>query len=105
MWRTQAIIDLLVGDLGGLRESGVGALRRARRKATWMVALDWLAIALILGLQDLAATRLSLGATEQTLLTIGVLAVAVHSGFRLAQIHQLRNLERLVSELEERRGE
>ena len=36
---------------------------------------------------------------------LGILAVAVHSGYRLAQIHKLRAIERLAAELEERRGE
>ena len=105
MWRTQAIIDLLLGDLGGLRDGNAEALARARRRAAWVVAFDWLAIVVLIGLQERGAGHFSLGATQQTLFTIGILVVAVHSGFRLAQVYQLRNLEKLIAELEERRSE
>lgn len=104
MWRTKAILDLLIGDLGGLREGNAEDLARARRKATWVVAFDWLAILVLVGLHGRGESQLSLGATEQTLFTVGILAVAVHSGYRLAQVHKLRAIERLVAELEERRG-
>ena len=105
MWRTQAILDLLLGDLGGLPEGDTEALIRARRKGAWVVAFDWLAILVLVMLHDRGGSQLSLGATEQTLFTIGILAVAVHSGYRLAQVRQLGTIQRLVAELEERRGE
>lgn len=104
MWRTQAIIDLLLGDLGGLPEGDTEALARARRKGAWVVGFDWLAIFVLIALESRDASPFILGATEQTLFTIGVLVVAVHSGYRLAQLHKLRAIARLVSELDERRG-
>jgi len=104
MWRTQAILDLL-GDLAGLSEGDLEGLARLRRKASWVVALEWLAIVILVVSYDRAESQLSLGAGEQTLFTVGILAVAVHSGYRLAQVQQLRTIERLASEVEKRRGD
>ncbi len=105
MWRTQAIVDLLLGDLGGLPRGNTESLARARRKGAWVVAFDWLAILVLVAFQERGESQWPLGAGEQTLLTVGILAVAVHSGYRLAQVHKLRTIERLVAELEKRRGE
>lgn len=102
MWRTQAILDLLVGDLGGVAEGDPESLARARRKGAWIVAFDWLAILVLIAVQDGGAAPWVLGANEQTLFTVGILAVAVHSGYRLAGVHKLRTIERVVAELEER---
>lgn len=105
MWRTQAVISMLFEDVGGLESADGEALRRARRRARWVVALDWLAIAALVLLHDGSRPQLTLGGGEQTLFTLGILAVAVHSGFRLAQLHKLAALERLRRELEERTEE
>lgn len=102
MWRTQAVVSMLLEDIGGLESADAGALRRARRRGRFVVALDWLAIGLLVLLHDGPAPQLTLRGGEQTLFTLGVLAVAVHSGFRLAQLHKLAGLARLRRELEER---
>ena len=105
MWRTQAILDLLLGDLAGLHEGDSVALTRARRRGTLIVALDWLAIVVLVVFQDRGESHLSLGPGEQTLFTLGILVVAAHSGYRLAQVHKLRTIERIARDLEERRSD
>lgn len=105
MWRTQAILDLLLGDIGGVTDGNKESLARARRKGAWVVAFDWAAILILVGTQGRTGAHLALSDGEQTLFTFGLLVVAVHSGYRLAQVHKLRSIERVVNDLEERRGE
>jgi hypothetical protein len=105
MWRTQAVISMLLEDVGGLQSADDDALRAAQRRGRWVVALDWLALGALVLLHDEAASQLTLSGGEQTLFTLASLAVAVHSGFRLGQLHTLRALARLRRELEERSEE
>jgi hypothetical protein len=104
MWRTQAVRSMLLEDIGGLPPDDPEALTRARRRALVMVALDWAAILVLVLLHDGVGSQLAI-AGEQTLFTLGILAVATHSGFRLAQLHKLRAIARVCEELEERRSE
>jgi hypothetical protein len=82
-------------------EAGRQALDRARRRALFTVVFDALAIVVLLVLRD-GERFLTLGRNEDTIFTLGVLAVAVHLGFRLAQLLALGTVRRLHDELGER---
>jgi hypothetical protein len=105
MWRTQAVVSMLFEDVGGLESADVEAVRSAQLRGRWGVALDWIALVALVAFYDGEGTQLTLTGGEQTLFTLGILAVAVHSGFRLAQLRQLAALERLRHELGERSAE
>lgn len=97
MWRTRAVLSLLHEEIAGLpREEGAtpdgraAALRRARKRALIVVGLDWAAILTLTLLGERAAPTMTLGPTEDTVFTLALLAVAAHSGFRLAQLQMLR---------------
>ncbi|HEX2253940.1 MAG TPA: hypothetical protein VHQ65_11790 [Thermoanaerobaculia bacterium] len=115
MLRLRAVRALLVDDVAGLRvvrgeEIGPDeelarereALERARRRALLMAALDLVAIAVLFVLREPGRVFLFLGRGEETVFTLGVLAIAVHLGFRLAQYQSYRDLARLYEELVER---
>lgn len=84
-----------------VRESERHALDRARRRAVITVVIDALAIVVLLVLRD-QERFLTVGRNEETLFSLGVLAVAVHLGFRLAQLLTLGTVRRLHDELTER---
>ena len=65
-----------------------------------MVLLDWVAIAVLVLLRDPLTPFLSFGPDEQTVFTVAVLAVAVHSGFRLGQLEKYRAVARACRRLE-----
>lgn len=117
MWRKAAIRSMLLEDLCSLRPAaGVErdestataldrALQKARRRGVLVVALDWLALAVLFLLRGQDGPWLTLGPTEEAVFTIGVLIVAVHSGFRLAQLQKLRHVSQLIDELDARSPE
>lgn len=106
MWRTRAVLSLLHEEIAGLplaeQETAghqanphpANALQRARRRALMVVALDWAAIVVLVLVGERALPLLNLGATEHTVFTLAILAVAVHSGFRLGQLEKLRAVAR-----------
>jgi hypothetical protein len=118
MMRLRAVRALLVGDVASLRVARVEgsgeaawkeqaarereALEKARRRALLIVGLDAVALAVLFLLRDRGAPFLALGRGEEGAFTLGVLLVAVHLGYRLAQLRQLRTVERLYGELMER---
>lgn len=109
MWRTDAILTDLAGDVAGLRLPAdrtrpelFSALSDAVRRAKRVVALDWLAIVVLLASREPAGRLLETSASIDLVFALGVLAVAVHSGFRLGQIEKLRAVERLAGELDQR---
>lgn len=77
------------------------ALDRARRRAAVVAVLDGVAIAVLLLLRQ-SDRFLVLGRDEETIFTLGVLVVAVHLGFRLAQVMTIGTVRRLHDELVER---
>jgi len=81
------------------REVEHEALERAERKALLMVGLDWLALVALFLLRDTAAPFLPVGATIETVFTLGVVAVAIHSGFRLGQLEKYRAVRRAWDDL------
>lgn len=105
MWRKAAIQYMLLDDLcslpAGANDDASTSLRlrKARRRARLVVAIDWLALLVLFLLRSRAEPWLELGPTEESIFTIGVLVVAVHSGFRLAQLDKLRRVTRLIEEL------
>ncbi len=120
MWRERAVRSILVEDVAGLRPrapaaqgdpdpgnadsaaAGERALAKAVRRSVIVVALDWIAIAILFVVRDLDFRFLDLGPTEDAIFTLGVLAVAAHSGFRLGQLEKLRAVARACRELAER---
>ena len=93
--------ELLDDVAAAEREAGRRALDRARHRAVVTVVVDALAIVLLLVLRD-DERFLSLGRDEETIFTLGVLAVAVHLGFRLSQLLTVGTVRRLHDELSER---
>ena len=122
MWRTRAILSLLVDNVAQLRshqppaengeshetalaqtvEESFHALNRAKKRATMAIAIDWLAIAVLFFFRPEGEPFLSFGANPRTVFSAGILAVAIHSGFRLGQLEKFRAVERACRELSER---
>ena len=109
MWRTQAVERMLLENIAGLgrrevEDRSVGeVLRRARRGAWRAVALDWAAIAVLVAVRVGEAPVLSLGPSVEAVFSLGLLTVAVHSGFRLGQLETLHAVGLLTEELAQRR--
>ena len=110
MWQTRAVLSLLRNDVAELRqgprdaepEPFAEALERARKRAALVVLVDWLAIAALLLGSEAGGPALTVGPRVETLLTAGLLAIAVHSGFRLGQLQKYRAVERVGRGLIER---
>ncbi len=101
MWRTRAVLSLLHEEIAGLPydaqetpERRAEIMRRARRRALIVIALDWAAILVLVLFGDRALPTLTFGAGERTVFTLAILAVATHSGFRLGQLEKLRAVAR-----------
>jgi hypothetical protein len=77
------------------------ALDRAHRRGVLVAALDAAAIVVLLLLRE-GDRFLVLGRTEEAIFSLGVLVVAVHLGFRLAQVLTVATVRRLHQELSER---
>ncbi len=114
MWRTRAVISMLVEDVGGLQAPDVEAgetedpaadeiVERGVRRAILVIVVDCLAILILFLLRDRSTPFLPLDQTVETVFTFGVLAVAFHAGFRWAQLEKLRTIRRLCDELQQRR--
>ncbi len=78
-------------------------LARAARRALFFVVLDLVAVAVLFAFRP-AVAFLTLGPSEEAVFTVGVLAVTLHAGYRLAQYRRLHTLARLHAELVEREG-
>lgn len=117
MWRTSAVVAMLVEEIAGLRFVAEAdpppseqpseypetlPLNKARRRARLMIALDWTAIIVLFTLRDRTNSFLPWEPAVETIFTIGVLSVAAHSGLRWAQLNLYRAVERLCTELRER---
>ena len=75
------------------------SLRQASRRALLVALVDALAIALLFLLRDRSRSFLVLDRSPDAVFTVGVLAVAAHLGFRLAQYLLLRRVLRALEEL------
>lgn len=120
MWRTRAIVSTLLEDVAALRISRTGArgedsvpateqvplglelLEGARKRARLVVAFDWIALLLLFIFRDQGRAFLPTGPSVEELFTLGILAVAVHSGFRLGQLEKLGSVKRVCREILER---
>lgn len=124
MWRTKAVISMLVEDVAELRiadspdatsaepRAGVRAERprmealiKARRRAILVSLVDGIAIVILLAFHSRSKPFLPFGPTTDTVFTLGVLAVAMHSGFRLGQARIYKAVSRVCEELLERQGD
>jgi hypothetical protein len=77
------------------------ALDRAHRRGVVVAALDAAAIVVLLQLRE-NDRFLVLGRTEEAIFSLGVLVVAVHLGYRVAQVMTVGTVRRLHAELGER---
>ena len=116
MWRTRAVISMLIEDIAGLtlpadRESdadeGAGRpelepLAKAIRRARLVIAVDSIAILTLFLFRDPSKPFLPGHQTIETVFTLGVLAVAAHAGFRWGQLDCYRSVQRLCDELLDR---
>lgn len=76
------------------------ALEKAERRALVAVGVDWLALVVLFLFRDPAAPFLPVGPSIETVFTLGVIAVAVHSGFRLGQLEKIRAARRAWDRME-----
>ncbi|HUP22187.1 MAG TPA: hypothetical protein VNB06_04525 [Thermoanaerobaculia bacterium] len=105
MLRSRAVRSLLM-EVAGLRppedddaaaesapgDAEKGILRQAARRALLVVLIDALALVLLFVLRDRSRSFLQLDRSPDSVFTLGVLVVAVHLGFRLAQVLHLRRV-------------
>lgn len=109
-------MSLLAEEVGGIVPPGGGdqaagseddaallrdELRRASRKALTMVVACWGAVAVLLLTREAGVPFLPFTGIDRVF-SLGVLLVAVYSGFRLGQWEKLRTVTRLVEELADR---
>jgi hypothetical protein len=119
MWRTNAVISILVEDVAELRilespddspkqraeeQPELEALTKARRRAILVSLVDWIAILILMAFHSAPTSFLSFGASTDTVFTLGVLAVATHAGFRLGQARTYKVVTRVCEDLWEREG-
>jgi hypothetical protein len=93
-------------DLAGIHLKGdhepaaeADALERSARRAKLVVAVDALALAGLFVVRDRSRPFLDVGPYEETVVTLAVLAIAAHLGFRLAQLLLYRSVARQMEEL------
>ena len=73
-----------------------------RKRARLVVAVDWIALLVLFLFRDRGDVFLPSGPTVEVVFTLGVLVVAVHSGFRLGQLEKMSAVKRVCEELLER---
>ncbi len=112
MWRTRAVERMLLEDIAGLARADVEEggearggekLAAAHRRGWRAVIVDWAALAALVALRAGREPILVLAGGVEVVFALGLLAIAIHSGFRLGQIEKLRAVGRLLEELEARR--
>lgn len=103
MLRLRAVRTILVDDIGHVRldelDEPIAVVRKARRRLAMMAALDWIAILVLFAFRQIEGPFLLLGAHEQGVFTLGVLAVATHAGYSLGQWEKLGSVIRVLEEL------
>ncbi len=75
---------------------------RARRRALAAVGIDWLSILVLVVVRGRTGPVLPLGAGEETVIALALLAIATHSGFRLGQHETYRAAAHALDELDQR---
>jgi len=78
-------------------------LGRARRRAHFVVLLDWAAILILIGARAHGNQTAVPVSGLDLLLGVGMIAIAVHSGLRLGQAQNLSALLRILEDDEEDR--
>lgn len=111
MFRIRAVRQLLLEEIAGTPRGTHGTrapdkskalLERARRRAIMVVALDWIAVLILVFVRSRSGEVFSIGPTEDSIFSVGLLAIAVHSGFRLGQLEKIQAVNRALDELDER---
>ena len=112
MLRRRAVRSMLIEDIANLHfepnedespeeeaEEQSRLLDQAISRATWVVVIDWVAIAVLFLTRQRGTPFLPTEISTELVMTVGILVVAVHSGFRLAQRLQLKSVQRKWEEL------
>jgi hypothetical protein len=103
MLRLEVVRSILFDQVAGLQTDSSTepevALAKARRRAAAVAILDWAAILALFLLRDAGTPLLVLGASQQGVFTLGILAVASHAGFRLGQLDKLAAVGRVLEQL------
>lgn len=121
MFRARAVKQLLLEDIAGLAEAAPtegevettsaeaevsddsrSRLARAQRRALLVAVLDWIAIIVLVIVRARSGEGFVVGPTEESIFSIGLLAIAVHSGFRIGQLEKLRAVERALDDMDSR---
>jgi hypothetical protein len=76
-------------DPAGAESRWRAAIQRARGRAALVAALDLVAVLVLFIFRRESGPFLVLGESEEGLFTVGVLAIAVHAGYRLGQRQKL----------------
>lgn len=87
---------------GRFERASVRRLAKARRRAIAVIVLDWAALLVLVFARAGSEPVLPLGATEDSIFALGLLAIAVHSGFRLGQLEKLAAVRRVLLDLADR---
>ena len=104
MIRLRAVRSLLLEEIAELEPPGAAGeeratIAKARARAGIVTAIDLIAILILFIFRPQATSFLDLGASEQGLFTLGVLAIAVHAGYRLGQMQKLGAVLRALGTL------
>ena len=117
MFRTHAVRQLLLEDIAGIPHSKSARggdsdspelddsstlLERARRRNTLVVVLDWIALLVLVFARVRSAQVLDIGPSEDSIFSLGLLAIAAHSGFRLGRLEKLHAVRRALDGLSKR---
>ncbi len=117
VFRTRAVKHLLLEDIAGIPQGGRDhrgdpkppefddskkLLERARRRALLVVAMDWIALLVLVYARTQGGQLLDIGPSEDTIFSLGLLAIATHSGFRLGQLEKLNTVGRALDDLSKR---
>jgi|CXWL01.1.fsa_nt_gi hypothetical protein len=91
--------ETLIGEVAGLGPAPRVELAPRLRRVTLVVVVVWAAILiLVLGQQE-AGPVLVFDGSGRAAFTLGLLTVAVFSGYRLGELMLLRRVERVLADL------
>ncbi len=95
------LLNTVAGVASPNADSGldIDTLQAARRRAGAVAALDWAAILVLFLWRSGGSSFLPTGASPEGLLSLGILAVATHAGFRLGQREKYDAVLKTLQEL------
>jgi len=112
VFRTRAVRKLLLEDIAGISQQdgedepeaddSRAVVERAKRRALLVVILDWTALLVLVLARARSGEAFAIGPNEESIFSLGLLAIAVHSGFRLGQLEKLHAVGRSLDDLAER---